>query len=372
MKLAFIASANSIHGIRWIKFFADEGHEIVWIALAPPNTEAQNLLAAHPRTISFHELSPSPLEDVSGNLAILYLPFAVWRAKRILKKVKPDVLHVHSAGTYGLIGALTGFHPLILTPWGSDILLNSGFKKKLVAYVVKNADYFTCDGENTRTKLIELGANSQKIEMIRFGVDVKKFFPYKKESNGHHRPIKIISLRMLISVYDIETLIKAVALVVRVTPNVNFLIFGDGDQKPELQKLTKELQIDSFIEFKGRYSPDKLPQMLHDADIYVSTALSDSGLSASTAEAMAAGLPVVVSDSGDNRDWVTENKGGFVFPCKNEKILAEKLIYLIKNQVARESFGAHNRLIIEEKNNYYQEMAKTEEIYRQLGNYDHN
>lgn len=365
MKIAFLAAANSIHSIRWIKFFVNQGHEIVWITLAPPNKDAEELIKAGGNKISFHEISPSPLTDINGRLAILHLPLAVLRIKKVLKKEVPDVLHIHSAGTYGLVGALTRFHPAVITPWGSDILLNIGFKKRLVSYVVKYADYFTCDGENTREKLIELGADSKKIELIRFGVDIEKFQPKTKPSDPY-KTINIISLRTLIPIYDIETLIRAARIVLKEVPSVSFVIAGDGDQKPYLQALAKDLGVDAFIKFTGRYSSDILPKMFEDADIYVSTALSDSGLSASTAEAMAAGLPVVVSDSGDNLMWIHENMGGFVFARKDFGALADKLLYLIRNHEARNLFGSYNRKVIEEKNNYYREMAKMEVIYKKL------
>ena len=365
MKIAFLAAANSVHSVRWIKFFADRGHEIVWITLAPPNKDAEELIENHAEKISFHEIHPSPLADINGTLAILHSPLAVWHIKRIFKKTAPDVLHIHSAGTYGLVGTLAGFHPAVLTPWGSDILLNAGFKKRLVEYVIRHADYFTCDGENTIEKLVELGAKREKIDLIRFGVDVEKFKPQPKPIDPR-KPVTVISLRTLIPVYDLETLINAAAIVLKKVSSVNFVIAGDGDQKPYLEKLSKDLGVDTFIKFLGRYSPGDLPGMFKEVDIYVSTALSDSGLSASTAEAMAAGLPVVVSDSGDNHTWIKENRGGFVFPCGDAKILADKLIYLIQNPEARMSFGVWNRHVIEEKNNYYREMAKVEIIYQKL------
>ena len=194
---------------------------------------------------------------------------------------------------------------------------------------------------------------------------MEKFKPQPKPIDPR-KPVTVISLRTLIPVYDLETLINAAAIVLKKVSSVNFVIAGDGDQRPYLEKLSKDLGVDTFIKFLGRYSPGDLPGMFKEVDIYVSTALSDSGLSASTAEAMAAGLPVVVSDSGDNHTWIKENRGGFVFPCGDAKILADKLIYLIQNPEARMSFGVWNRHVIEEKNNYYREMAKVETIYKKL------
>ncbi len=101
-------------------------------------------------------------------------------------------------------------------------------------------------------------------------------------------------------------------------------------------------------------------------DVYVSTSLSDAGIDASTAEAMACGLPVVVTDVADNKKWVDNGVNGFVVPVKDPKSLAEKIIYLLQNEDIRKKFGKINRKIIEERNNYYKEMKKMEDIYKEL------
>ena len=375
MKIAFLAAANSIHSVRWIKYFSDKGHRIIWVSLAPPTTEATELI----KKVDFYEIKPSPLNDINGKWAFIYFPWAILKFMEILQKTKPDVLHVHSAGTYGLVGAFSFFKPMVLTPWGSDILLTSPIKKFLIQLTVFFASSYTCDGENTFDKLVELGAEPEKIKIIRFGTDIEKFRPAKSKeqrtnSKGRiskSKSVKIISLRNLIPVYDIETLIKAAAIVIKESANwrtkTEFIIAGDGEQKAHLEKLAKDLKLkNENVKFVGNVKNNDLPLVFNSSHIYVSTSLSDSGLSASTAEAMASELPVVVTNSGDNKKWVDDNKGGFVIPCGDYQALAEKLIYLLKNPAKRKSFGKHNRKIIEEKNNYYVEMGKMEILYQSL------
>ena len=96
------------------------------------------------------------------------------------------------------------------------------------------------------------------------------------------------------------------------------------------------------------------------------TFLEDAGLAASTAEAMACGLPVIITEFGDNRKWVEDDVNGFVVPLKDLKTLAEKIIYLFENEDVRMEFGMTNKKIIEERNNYYKEMEKMENIYIEL------
>ena len=360
MKICFLAGANSIHSVRWIKFFAERGHQIIWISLAPPIPEARDLI----KKTRFYEIKPSPLSDIKGQLAIRHILSAVQQVKTILKNEKPDILHAHSLGTYGLVGALSRFHPLIFTVWGSDILLARGLKKIIIQYVIRRGDYYTCDGYNAGKRLVELGANPQKIKQVRFGIDTTRF---KLAASGKkpETQLRIISLRNLEPIYNVETLIRAAAIAVKESPDMEFIIAGNGREREKLERLTEEFGLKEKVKFIGRYKENDLPQILSEADIYVTTALSESGLAASTSEAMAVGLPVVATDSGDNKIWI-EGKGGFVIPPRNPKLMAEKILYLARNESMRKQFGAYNRKITFEKNDYRTEMGKMENMYEKL------
>ncbi len=359
MKICFLAGANSIHSVRWIKYFSDKGHKIIWISLAPPIPEAADLI----KKVSFYEIKPSPLNDINGHWAIFYLPSAIRQFKKILKTAKPDLLHVHSVGTYGLISFFGCFHPIILTPWGSDILLfpKNILRKKILKFILKKADAFTIDGLNARKVLEDFGAPKEKIFFIQFGVDIKKFFPEKKPSAN-----AVISLRNLEPIYDIATLIKAVPIIMSKIPNTEFLVAGDGSEKQKLIELSERLGVSNYVKFIGKITHDDLPEIFNESILYVSTSLSDSGLSMSTAEAMASGLPVVVSDSSDNKEWIKNNENGFIVPIKNSEALAEKIIFLLKNPDLAKQMGKNNQKLIEEKNNYCLEMEKAEKLYRKM------
>lgn len=360
MKIAFLAAANSIHSVRWIKYFVERGHEVSWISLAPPGKDAEHVIPK----IKFYQINPSPLADINGRFAIRHIPSAVRQTKKILNNTQPDLVHVHSVGTYGLIGILSRFHPLVLTVWGSDILLPKGVKRILVQYVLRQGDCITYDGYNVEGKLIELGVAQAKMEHVRFGIDLTKFQSLEKTAS---RPGKtrIISLRNLEPLYDVESFIRAAARIVSRARNVEFIVAGDGSERKRLEELDHELGLQQELRFIGRYDPQTLPHMLSEADIYVSTSLSESGLAASTSEAMAAGLPLVVSDSGDNKAWI-EGKGGFVVPLKDPESLAEKILYLVEHPTERKEFGAYNREITLQENNYHKEMEKMEKIYERL------
>lgn len=227
-----------------------------------------------------------------------------------------------------------------------------------------------CDSETVQQALIRLGTEPLKINRIYNGVDTTKFSPEKRDNLLRNKlqiagaPM-IISTRNLQPVYNVETIIKAMPLIIKQAPEAKLFIVGDGMQRDYLHNLAGSLKVGESVRFIGRASHDELAKYLASADIYVSTSLSDS-TSLSLQEAMACGLPVVVTDLSANREWVTDGKNGYIVPRSDAGAMAEKVVYLIRSATVRKSFGELSRKIIQEKAEYSVEMAKMEEIYEGL------
>jgi len=350
MKILFVASAYSVHSRKWINYFLGKGHEIHLISLE----------------------KPQPGLDKRINLYLGSI-FNLFHFIKLIKRIRPDIIHAHYAGFNGLIAAFSGVRPFVLTAWGSDILVagQSMVKRPLVKFVLNRAGLITCDAEHLKKAMVKMGVSSQKIKIIRFGVDTKKFLagPRNQELKNKLGLIgfqSVISLRNFEPIYDIETLIKAAPLVLKEIPKIKFMLMGRGSHEKELKQLVKKLNLEPNVIFLARVLNDEIPDYLRLADVYVSTSLSDAGIASSTAEAMACELPVVVTDFGENRKWVESGENGFVIPVKSPEILAEKIIYLLKNNEVGKQFGRISREVIKEKNDYYGEMSKVEKIYNQL------
>ena len=363
LKICYLANAASTHTVRWINYFAEHGWKVDLITWHPPANKS--------------EINP----DVAIH-RILFPPHylarygALIEISRLIRKIRPDILHAHYISHFGVLaglyGCLSRFKPIVLTAWGSDILYDArGFKKWLIKYTLNSSNCIHCDAKHMMEALIKLGVDSKKIVVVYFGTDTQKFNPEKRNEMlkiefGTYKLPVIISLRNFEPEYDIKSLVKSIPIVLNAVPEAKFEIAGSGSHEAELKELAKSLGVSDSTRFVGWIPNDKLPNHLASADVYVSTSLSDAGLAASTAEAMACELPVVITDFGDNRKWVEDGVNGFIVPLKNPKTLAEKIIYLLENEDVRKEFGKRNRKIIEEKNNYYKEMEKMENIYIEL------
>ena len=96
MRLCFLAAADLVHSHRWIRFFAAKGHDVHWISLSPfDQTRLPN--------IHYYDFSAGPKSSRLGRGAL--------QIRSLVQRIQPDVLHAHYAGSYGFLGALSGFQP---------------------------------------------------------------------------------------------------------------------------------------------------------------------------------------------------------------------------------------------------------------------
>jgi glycosyltransferase involved in cell wall biosynthesis len=353
MRVLFLAPANSIHSARWIRWVAAAGHEVTWISAHP-------LEVAQPPGLTLHVL-PRDGGTVTR-----------WRrwlraVRRIVRAAGPDVVHVHSLGTYALLafGVPSGV-PMVSTPWGSDIILdaNSWWRRAIVRHTLGRSTFCTTDAEHMRPRLVAFGVDPARVHIINFGVETERFVAIAQQRLERTAPpLRVISLRSLDPVYDIPTLIRAVARLRQTGISLAVSIHGGGPERERLEAQTRELGLEGTVTFHGRYSHDTLPSILAAADVYVSTSTSDAGIAASTAEAMAAGLPAVISDSGENKAWITDGVNGRLFPTGDDAVLAQALTEASRSPANRREWARAGQRTILDRNDYQTEMRKMEALY---------
>ncbi len=169
MRILYIATLNSEHAKRWIRFFVQRKHDVHAVNIgAPENSHIDNI------TLHFeqfdHEKHPF-VQDVFRR----FIPFRN-RINEIIRTVKPDIIHVHGVNIYAYMVHLCGYHPIIATAWGSEILIDphESWKYKVtMKRVLKTSDAITCDAEHIKEEMIRFGAPREKVHIIYFGTDVE-------------------------------------------------------------------------------------------------------------------------------------------------------------------------------------------------------
>src|SRR6185503_13712034 len=158
MKLATLANAAVVHTRRWVEHFRARGHDVRVFSLEPPWTTGDPGIV---------RLPAAPLPGA------LRYPLAVPRLQRELKRFKPDVVDAHFVPNYGLMGALSGFRPLSIAAWGSDLLMSTGapglWRNARAGYVLRRAALVLCDAENLAAAARRAGAVPERVRAIAWG-----------------------------------------------------------------------------------------------------------------------------------------------------------------------------------------------------------
>lgn len=285
-----------------------------------------------------------------------------FRLKRLLKQKKPDIIQGGWLLSSGFVSALSNYHPFILYPFASDILLRpheNFLYKKIVQFTLKRADHIICDAEHLKKEILRL-IDLDNISVIPRGVDLTQFNNKIKVSGNKKW---IIITRNFEPIYGIEYFLDAVPKILEEVPEVRVILCGKGSLEDKLKRIVKNKKLEKYVYFVGHIPHEKIQWYLNVADVYVSPSLSD-GTSVSLLEAMACKLPCIVTDIPAIKEWIKDGVNGYVVPKRNSEILADKIIELLQDSKKRKLFGERNRKIVEKRADWNKNFEEVTKIWR--------
>ena len=362
MKICYLADARSGHVRRWVEYIAKE-HEIDLITFSYTKKEDTFVPEEVYKKMNVRVHKVSKLMP--------FLLFAPFKIRRLIKKIKPDIVHAHYVTQYGFCGAFSGFHPLIVSPWGSDISSDpekSKIFRFLVKYALKKADLVQVMDESLYGRAKELIDSDENIKVIKEGIDPNKFKPERqKERQGDK--ILVLYLRKSDPVYKVKVLINAIPKIIKKHPNVEFTFRRAGNNLEESYNLIKKLKIEKHIKFIDTIPHDELPNVMNEADIYIDTfynEISGSGIGKTALEAMSCKLPVVLSDTAGVGLHIKNELNGLIYKGDDPNSLASAIIRLIEDEELREKLGENAREYVLKNQDWNRNMKLMEGCYYKL------
>lgn len=340
-KLLFLADINSAHTEKWITSLVNNGFEVGIICIHQPERKWFNALNI--KLFDAHSIS-STITSNRLRYKINYLRVLIY-LRKVIHEFKPDIVHAHYATSYGLLGALSGFHPFIISVWGSDVFDFPNFSF-LHKYLFKNnLRKANCILSTSNIMKVEAEKYTDKeILVTPFGVNTNSFKPevVKPFINEHTKVIGIV--KALEDVYGIDILIKAFAEIKKkyVKQPIHLLIVGKGSQELQLKALVKTLGLSQWVTFTGKIQQDLVPQYQNMIDIFVCVSLEES-FGVSVVEAMACAKPVVVSSVGGLKEVVTDNETGLIVAPQNVQQTTDAILLLLNNAEIAKQMGNNAR-----------------------------
>jgi len=160
----------------------------------------------------------------------------------------------------------------------------------------------------------------------------------------------------------VDVIVRAFIQARQANPDLRLLIYGQGSQEESLRKLLKQSGFLPDVYFGGFASFEQLPEVYHSADLYLSASHSD-GSSVSLMEALACGLPAIVSDIPGNLEWIKEDENGWLFKDGKADELAQKILLAAAQVKSLVRMKAGNRLLAETRANWDKNFKVLLEAY---------
>jgi glycosyltransferase involved in cell wall biosynthesis len=374
LRIAVLGDFEGPHTRRWIEPFLRRGHEIHAISFyqprnlsdpvfGMPNLTMHVLRSAAPRPGTRGEESGALGTAVASGRSLrervppsFMRVVHAWRyqragLKRVVEEISPDVFHAHYVVEHGFYGSFVGFHPYVVSAWGSDLLVESqkAAGRRIARRALGAADLVTANDVSLARRAIELGVPQERVAVVHLGIE--PFFLQAGEQSVNLRPDvplapTIVSTRAHERLYHVDAIIRAFARIKARVPDARLVVAGHGSQTSDLRSLVRNLGVDSSVEFRGQLEPAVLAVVLADAHVYVSVPSSDS-LALSNLEAMAAGAYPIVAGLPSIDGWVTDGDNGLCVTPGDVSTLAEAMLAALSDAPRRQRAVAVNRAKVE-------------------------
>ncbi|WP_449280998.1 glycosyltransferase [Leucobacter sp.] len=281
-----------------------------------------------------------------------------WRARgyarKLLDRVRPDVIHIQSHIVIGRALAIEGAKRGIRVVATNHVMPENVLDFTLLPEKAKRL--FVRWGWNAADRVLKLAA--AVTTPTRRAADFL-------ERNTHRRGVLPVSCGLRASNYTADlsprtenrlvfvgrvTLEKEIDVILRAIPridpelDVSFTVVGDGDQRKSLEKLAAELGIADRVRFTGRVTDEQLRACLTGASVFVIASIAELQ-SIATMEAMASGLPVVAADAMALPHLVHHGENGYLFQPGNDRELADQIERVLRR--SPEEFERMQRASIE-------------------------
>lgn len=260
------------------------------------------------------------------------LPALVLSLKEVLVDIRPDLIHAGPIQSVGLVAVLSGFHPLISMSWGFDLMMHADkniFSRWITRNVLSRTDWLFGDCQAVLNKALEYGYDLNRSSFFPWGVDLAKFSPSDgsqiRDQLGWQDKTILLCNRSWEVQYGVDNVARAFVKASARNQQLRLLLPGSGSQRGKIEKVLADGGALDKVHFAGQVLNTDLPDYYRVADLYISASHTD-GSSVSLMEALACGVPSVVSDIPANLEWITPGEEGWLFRDGSDDELAALML----------------------------------------------
>ncbi len=277
-------------------------------------------------------------------------------AKKMIKQNDYDLTHSFFAVPCGEISRKLKKKygiPYIVSLRGADVPGYSERFDKLYKVIIPiihrvwHDAKFVVTNSKGLTELAQKSDRNQNFLQIFNGVDTEFYKPGKRTLEDRKKEFRILLASRLSRRKGFNYAIEAFVELFDMYPHIRMQIAGgEGNAMEELKEQVKNYRLDGRVTFSGLYTKEESPKIYNSADVFVMPSLNE-GMSNNLLEALASGLPVLMTPTGGAEELVRDGENGYLIKMKDKNSIVERLKILIENPELCDGFGHASRLIAE-------------------------
>jgi glycosyltransferase involved in cell wall biosynthesis len=349
MRICFLADAPYIHTVRWLRYFAGRGYDVHVVTFRDAGVPG----------VTVHHIAG--LEWTGKGRYLLRAA----QVRRLVRALKPDLLHAMHLTSYGFLGALCGVHPFISSVWGHDVFVVPHWTPlhwAITRYALARADLITATGPSMAAAAARYAPKGAEIVAVPYGVDLAQFRPAPRAGREN---VVIGYVGRLSREKGVDDLIEAAACAVRSHPRLEFWIAGDGPERGRLQARAARRGLAERVRFLGAVEHEAVPSLLQQMDIFLLPSHAE-GFGVAAVEAAAMELPVVGANIQGIPDVVQHGRTGLLVPPARPDLLARAILTLATDATLRSTMGRTARAYVAERYDWTENARKMELLYERV------
>lgn len=296
------------------------------------------------------------------------------RLYKIIKRKKIDVIYTNTIVNFS--GAIISFitkkphiwHIREIIPENPD--LHFFLPHKMLFKFISRTSDIIISNSNATANQFRSSKSSEKLKVIYNAVDIGEFenpnsFPNISGVKTTDYMIAVIGLLQKRKAQD--DAIKAVKIVKETIPNIKLLLVGEGSKefKNYLKRLAFQLDVSGNIIFTGYR--DDVPTILHHCKLLLVPSWNEP-FGRVVIEAMAAGIPVIGSNTGGIKETIQDGVTGYLVSPQNPVKIAERIIYLFHHPELAKKMGNEGKRIVKEKFSIQNHTHGIEKVIQEVAN----
>jgi len=294
------------------------------------------------------------------------------RLAAFLRRGRFDLLHTHDLWSNLLgvpAGRLAGT-PVILSsrrdlshdPWYSP------WNRKVLRHIQRWSDAILVNSQLIKDDVLQVdGFSPEKVRVVYNGIDLDGF---SVRANREELFPALKGLRLIALVGNMHTdvkghpwLIRAAAGVVRWFPDVRFLLVGDGEMRPNFERLAQEAGVCRQVVFLG--SRSDVAEILSCCDIALSCSTAE-GFPNAVLEYLAAGLPTIATSVGGSTEIISDGVTGLLVAPRDENALGAAILRLLDDPKLGQRLAGAGRQHVADNFSFERLLSSVTELYSQL------